>query len=85
MFGILKKMFVVLLNSLVNASCIVNAPSHAKSVSLSNQKCEIQPTLIILHLNEYSQEFHHYPFAIKLDLFVGICNTFNDLSNKVCV
>ena len=36
-------------------------------MSLSNQKCLNQPTLINLHPNEYSQEFHHYPFAVKLD------------------
>ena len=26
-----------------------------------------QPTLINLHPNEYSHEFHFYPFAVKLD------------------
>ena len=52
---------------------------------ISNQKFEIQPTRINLHRNEYSQEFHYYPFAVKLDRCVGICNTLNDLSNKVCV
>ena len=50
-----------------------------------NQKCDIQPILINLHPNEYSQEFHYYPFAIKLDRCVGSCKTLNDLSNKVCV
>ena len=54
-------------------------------VSLINQKCMIPPTLINLHPNEYSQEFHYYPFAVKLDRSVGSCNTLNDLSNKVCV
>ena len=44
----------------------------------------IQPNLINLHLNEYSQEFHYYPIAFKLDRWVGSCKTFNDLSNKVC-
>ena len=43
------------------------------------------PILINLHPNEYSQEFHYCPFAIKLDRSVGSCNTLNDLSNKVCV
>ena len=51
-------------------------------MSLSNQNCKIQPTLINLHPNEYSQEFHYYPFAVKLD---RSCNTLNDLSNKVSV
>ena len=44
-----------------------------------------QPTLINLYSNEYSQEFHYYPFAVKLDRCVGSCNTLNDLSNKACV
>ena len=54
-------------------------------VSLSIQKCEIQPTLINLDPNEYSQEFHYNSFAVNLDRCVGSCNTINDLSNKVCV
>ena len=38
---------------------IGNASNHAKCFSLSNQKCEIQPTFIYLHPNEYSKEFHY--------------------------
>ena len=72
-------MFSVFLTSLVNAS------NHTKCVSLSNQKFEIQPTLINLHPNEYSQELHYYPFAVELDKCVGSCNSLIDLSNKVCV
>ena len=56
-----------------------------QSVSLSYQKCMTQPTLINLHPNESSQEFHYYPFSVKLDRYVGGCNTVNDLSNKVFV
>ena len=41
-----------------------------------------QPSLINLHPNEYSREFHYYSFAVKLDRCVRSCN---DLSNKVCV
>ena len=37
------------------------------SVPLSNEKYMIQPTFINLHPNEYSQEFHYYPFSVKLD------------------
>ena len=43
----------------------------------------IQPTLINLYPNEYSQEFHCYPFAVKLDRCAGSFNTLNELSNKV--
>ena len=43
---------------------------------VSNQKCMIQLTLINLHPNEYSQEFHYYSFVVKL---------FVVKLNKVCV
>ena len=72
-------MFIVLLSSIVNAS------NHTKCVSLSNQKCEIQPTLINLHPNEHSQEFHYYPFPVTLNRCFVSCNTLNDLSNEVCI
>ena len=51
MFGLIKKILIGLLTSLVNGS------NHAKGVSLSNQKRIIQPTLINFYPNEYSQEF----------------------------
>ena len=41
--------------------------------------------LINLYPNEYSKEFHYYPFSVKLDRCAGSCNTINDLSNKRCV
>ena len=43
MFGIIRKMFIIFLTSIVNAS------NHTKCVSLSNQKCKIQANLINLH------------------------------------
>ena len=45
----------------------------------------IQPTLINLYPNEYRQEFHYHPFAVKLDRCVGSCNTLKNISDKVCV
>ena len=45
MFEIIKKLFSVLLSSIVNAS------NHTKCASLSNQKCKIQPNFINLHPN----------------------------------
>ena len=79
MFGLIKKIFIGLLTGIVSAS------NHSKCVSLSHQKCMTQPTLINLHPNEYSQEFHYYPFSVKLDRCAGSCNTLNDLSNKLYV
>ena len=43
MLGLIKKMFIVLLTSIINAS------NQRKCVSLNNQQCLIQPTLIYLH------------------------------------
>ena len=63
----------------------VNVSNHKKCVPLSNRKCKIQPILINLHPNENSQEFNYYPFAVKLDRFVGSCNTLSHLPNKVCI
>ena len=57
MFGLNKKIFIELLAGLINGS------NHTKYVSLSNQKCMIQLNLN-LHSNEYSQEFHYYPFSV---------------------
>ena len=63
----------------------VNGSNYTKCMSLRNQKCMIQPTLINLHPNEWSQEFHYNSFTVKLDRCVGSCHNLNDLSNKRCV
>ena len=44
-----------------------------------------QPTFINFHPTEYSQKFHYYLFAVKLDKCVANCNTLNGLSNKMYV
>ena len=49
-----KKIFIGLLTSLDNGS------NHTMCISLSSQKCKIQPTLINLDFNEYSHEFHYH-------------------------
>ena len=79
MIELIKKIFIGLLTGRVNGS------NHTKCVSLINQKCMIQPTLISLHTDEYSQEFHYYPFLVELGRCAGSYNTITDLSNKVCV
>ena len=76
---VVTKMFIGLLASVLNAS------NHTKCISLSNQQCMIEPTLINLHPNGYSQGLRYYPFVVNLDRCVGSCNTLYDLSNKVCV
>ena len=76
---LMKKMFIGLSAGLVNRS------NHTKCTLLCNQKCMIDLRLLILHSNEDNQEFHFYPFAVKLDRYVGRCSALNDLSNKVCL
>ena len=79
MFGFIKKIFIGLLTSKVNAS------NHRICVSLSNLKCMTQPILINLHRNEYTQGLRYYSSAVNLDRYVRSCNTLNDLSNEVCI
>ena len=55
-----------------------------KQVRVIEQSKMIQPIFINLHPNEYSQDFHYYPFVVKLDRCFRSCNTMNDLSNKTC-
>ena len=35
----------------------------------------IQPTLVNVHPNQCSQEFHYCQFAVKLNRCLGSCNT----------
>ena len=52
MFRLIKEIFIGLLTGIVSAS------NHTKWVLLSNQKLIMQPTLINIHPNKYSQEVH---------------------------
>ena len=78
-FGFIKNIFIGLLTAIVNAS------NHTKWVSKSSQKCPTEPTLFNLHPNEYAPWLRYYSFAVNLGRCVGICNTLDDLSNRVCV
>ena len=71
----IKKMFIRLLTDLLSRF------NHTKYLLLSIQKCMIQPTLNNLHPSKYSQELHHYPFAVKLERCVGNYNNLNNSSN----
>ena len=77
MFELIKEIFIGLLTGVVSASNNASSKAH-----IFEQWKMYQPTLINLHPNEYSQEFHHYSFAVKLH---RSCDNMNDLSGKVCV
>ena len=59
MFGLIKKIFIGVLSGIESAS------NHTQFELLSNQILVIQPTLINLYPNKYSQECHYYPFAVN--------------------
>ena len=69
----------------IDTKNILDIHKYLIKLTLSNQKCMTQHTLINLHPDKYNQEFHYYAFAVKLDRCVGRCNAFNDFSNKECV
>ena len=84
MFGLLKQVFIVLLRFSRSLASIDNVPDHAKFISLNNEQCMTQPTLINLHPNKYIQGLRYYPFGVNLYRCMGSCNTLNDLSNRIC-
>ena len=53
MFRLIKQVFIALLSVSGFLASIVNNPGHTKCLSLTNQQCMIQLTLINLHPNEY--------------------------------
>ena len=59
MFVVILKIFVVLLSNIVNGS------NHTKCVSLNNEKCMIQPTLVNLHPNEIVKNFAAILFKLN--------------------
>ena len=59
MFGLIKKIVIGLLTGLVNGS------NHTKCVSLSNQKCMIQLTLLIYILMKAVKNFTSIHFRLN--------------------
>ena len=74
MFGFIKTTFARLLTT-----------TTTTTVVFIFKKWTAQSTIINLHPNEYTQGLHYYSSAVNLDKCVRSCNTFNDLSNKLCI
>ena len=85
MFELIKKVFIRLLFLSRSLASIDNTPGHTKCLSLNNQQCMTQPTIVNLRPDEYNEVLRYYLFAVDLDRRMGSCNTLNDLSKKVCV
>ena len=89
MIRIIKQVLIVLLSFSGFLADIlmlrVNGYDHTKFISLNDQQCITQTTLLNLHSNEFIQGFSYYPFVVNVNRCMGNYNTLNDLSNRVRV
>ena len=53
MFGLIEKLFIVLLSFNESSASIVNVPNQTKCIILNNQPCMPQSTLFNLNPDEY--------------------------------
>ena len=75
-----------LLNFSRSLGSIVNVFDHTKYVSLNNQSCMTQPSLIYWFKSWWIQPRLHYcPFMVNLDICNGSCNSLDDPPDKICV
>ena len=53
---------------------------------VKQQKCDIQPSIINIHPNEYSQEIHYYPFSVvpskREDLNLSVFNMITGINQS---
>ena len=54
---------------------------RTKHTSLNSEPCLARPTLIGLNSNK----LQYYLFMVSLDVCNGSCNTYDDLSNRICI
>ena len=54
-------------------------------ISSNNQPCMTAPALIVLNLDKYNQDFHNYPFMVKLDRCYGSCSTLDNPCSTIYV
>ena len=80
MFGLIKKVFIILLSFSKSLPTPAKIFDHTKCTSLNNEACLAGPTLIDLNSNEY-----YYPFVVSLYRYNGSFNTLDDLSSWTCV
>ena len=80
---LLKKKFIWLLSFCRSLTTTVNDSNHKKCISLNNEQCMTQPTVINLHPNEYIHRLSYYPFLVNIDRCIRSYNTFNYLCNKI--
>ena len=77
MFGLIKKVFIGLLSSIVNAS------NHTKCVSLSNQKCMIQSNLIRSFTTVLSQLIYIDVLAAVILLMIYLIKCVFPIKQKI--
>ena len=64
---------------------MVNVSYLTLFISLNNQPCMTRSTFIDLNPHGYNQVLRYYSFMVNLDRCNRNCNTFDDLSYRICV
>lgn len=78
-------MFILLISFSGSLASIGNVSNFVKCIFLSNHLRATSPDLTDLNPTEYNRELHCLQLVLNLDRFNTICNTFNDISAKICV
>ena len=81
MFSLIKQVFIALLSFSGSLACIAKVSEQTICLSLNDEPCMVNPTLINLN----SVELKYYLFIVSLDKCSGSCNSCNNLSTKICV
>ena len=78
MFGLIRQVFIALLNFSRLLPSVADVSDQTKCLSLNDEPCMVWPTVINLN----PVEIKYYPFMISFDKRNGSCNI---LSPKICV
>ena len=84
MFGLIKEMFIVLLNVCILVSFARSLPSKepTKCLTLNNRPCKARPTLVNIKSDE---TLFFFPFTVSVSKCGRSCNTINVSYARVCV
>ena len=85
MFRLIQKVFIVLLSFSATLASIVNVSDHAKCISLNNQPCLTQLTLIDLKPEEFNPGLSYYSFMVIIDRCNGSSNSLGDPPTRISV
>ena len=81
MFGLIKKVFIMLLSLSGSLDCVAKAFDYTKCLSLKNGRFLARRNITDL----YPEELQYYLLMFSLDRCNGSCNALDHLSSKICV